>query len=124
MIESYIAYRASWDNVDKDWSNGWQTPITISNADTDSGYNLKYQLISQPVLDTDNDRFYISWSHWKDGTNGDTVSFAYLDNTNTPSSSVDVPSSLGTHSYAPTFDISYDSTQDLLYISYLESTTN
>lgn len=121
---SILAYRASWNISSSDWSGGWQSPVTVGSFDNSSGYNLKYQLITKPVLDSLNDRLYVGWPRWKDNTSGDTVSIAYLDSANSASSIFDVYSANGTHSYAPTMDISYDSSLGKLYISYIESTTN
>ena len=89
-----------------------------------SGYSLKYELVTKPVLDTINDRFYVGWARWKDGGDGDTVSMAYLDDDDVPSATVDAYASLGTHAYAPTIDIAYDVDQDFVYVAYVESTTN
>jgi hypothetical protein len=119
-----LAYSAQWNSTNKNWSGGWQSPITVGAMNTASGYNLKMQLISKPVLDTQNDRLYIGWARWKDNTAGDTVSIAYLDSTNTPSTTIDVYSANGTHTYAPTFDLAYDSVFSNVYISFIESTTN
>jgi hypothetical protein len=119
-----LAYRATWKAASGDWGNGWTAIGQVGAMDTSSGYNLKYQLITKPVLDSTNDRLYIGWARWKDGTNGDTVSIAYLNATDAASSTIDVYSALGTHSYAPTLDIAYDSTMDKLYVAYIESTTN
>jgi hypothetical protein len=124
VSDTILAYRGIWDSVDKDWSGGWQSPVTLATVDTSSGYTLKYQLITKPVIDITNDRLYVGWAHWKDGVNGDTVSFGYLNSTDTASTPVDVYSALGTHSYAPTVDISYDDKQDYIYVSYIQSTTN
>jgi hypothetical protein len=120
-----LSYRAAWNSGAGDWSTGWQTPVVVGQVNTTGGgYTLKYQLITKPVLDTTNDRLYIGWPRWKDNTFGDTVSIAYLDTSDTPSSVIDVYNANGTHSYAPTLDIAYDQTLDKIYISYVESTTN
>ncbi len=122
--EQIRSYRAAWDSVDTDWSGGWQTAIVVGNMEHSSGYNLKYELITKPVLDTVNDRLYVGWARWKDGGDGDTVSIAYLDDDDVPSATVDAYASLGTHAYAPTIDIAYDVDQDFVYVAYVESTTN
>jgi hypothetical protein len=122
--DSILAYRADWNSASSNWSDGWQSPVTLGAFDTSLGYSLKDQLITKPVLDTTNDRLYVGWARWKDVTNGDTASMAYLSSTNSASSTIDLYSALGTHSYAPTLDIAYDATQDLVYGSYLLSTTN
>lgn len=120
-----ISYRASWNSGSKNWSNGWQSPVVVGQLNNGGGgYNLKFQLLTQPVLDSANDRLYIGWPRWKDNTSGDTNSIAYLNTSDTPSSTIDVYSANGTHSYAPTLDLSYDSTSEKIYISYVESTTN
>ncbi len=123
-IDQIRAYRASWKSSSGDWSNGWTSIGQVGAMDTTSGYNLKHQLITKPVLDSTNDRLYIGWARWKDGTNGDTVSIAYLNSADSVSSTMDIYSALGTHSYAPTLDIAYDSTMDSLYVAYIQSTTN
>lgn len=120
-----LAYRGIWDSVDKDWSGGFQAPVVMGQVNNGAGGNtLKFQLITKPVLDETNDRLYIGWPRWKAGGEGDTVSFAYLDSTDTASSVTDVYSANGTHSYAPTLDIAFDNTRQELYVSYIESTTN
>ena len=119
-----LAYRAIWDDANNDWRGGFQSPVTVGAMDVSSGYNLKEQLITKPVLDTANDRLYVGWARWKDGTNGDTVSIAYLNSSDAASSTFDAYSALGTHAYAPTIDIAYDSTLGSVYASYITSTTN
>lgn len=121
---SILSYRAAWNSSSLDFSNGWQSPVTVGSFDNSSGYSLKYQLITKPVLDSTNDRLYVGWPRWKDGTSGDTDSIAYLDSSNNASSTFNVYSANGTHSYAPTMDIAYDATLDQVYIAYIESTTN
>lgn len=124
-VSRLLAYRGVWDSVDKDWSGGFQSPVTVGQVNNGAGgYSLKFQLITKPVIDETNDRLYIGWARWKTGGDGDTVSFAYLDSTDTASSVFDAYASLGTHSYAPTLDIAFDDTRDEFYISYVESTTN
>jgi|GEM_PF-1093696 len=120
-----LAYRGVWSSGSTNWSGGWQSPVTMGQVNnTGGGYNLKYQLISKPVLDSTNDRLYIAWARWKDGVNGDTVSMGYLNSSDTASSVIDVYSALGTHAYAPTIDIAYDATMNQIYAAYIESTTN
>ncbi|MDQ5981641.1 MAG: hypothetical protein QG570_391, partial [Patescibacteria group bacterium] len=121
---SVLAYRGVWDSVDKDWSGGFQSAITVGAMNVTSGYNLKDQLISKPVLDSTNDRLYVGWARWKTNGDGDTVSIAYLDSSDTASATFDAYSALGTHSYAPTLDIAYDQTLGDIYVSYILSTTN
>lgn len=122
--DNILAYRAIWDDTNNDWRGGFQSPVTVGSMDDSTGYSLKEQLISKPVLDVTNDRLYIGWARWKDISAGDTASIAYLNSTDTASSTIDVYSANGTHSYAPTLDIAYDSTLGEIYISYIESTTN
>ncbi len=122
--DAVLAYRAIWDSANKDWRGGFQSPVTVGSMDDSTGYSLKEQLITKPVLDSTHDRLYIGWARWKDVSAGDTVSIAYLNSSDTASSTVDIYSANGTHSYAPTLDIAYDSTLDEVYISYIESTTN
>ncbi len=120
-----LAYRMVWSSGSSNWSGGTTSLGTVGQINqSGGGYSLKYQLISKPVIDTTNDRLYIAWPRWKDGGDGDTVSFAYLDSSDNISSVTDVYSALGTHSYAPAMDISYDNTGQLLYIAYITSTTN
>jgi hypothetical protein len=120
-----VAYKASYNNGNLDWSGGWSGIGVVGQINNGSGgYSLKYQLISAPVLDTRNDRLYVGWARWKDNIYGDTWSIGYLDSSNNPSSTIDVYSAMGTHSFAPTGDIAYDSATGTLYISYIESTTN
>lgn len=119
------AYRGIWNTGSTNWSGGWQSPVTVGAMDNNSGgYSLKQQLITKPVLDTANDRLYVGWARWKTGGAGDTVSFAYLNSVDAVSSTVDVYSANGTHSYAPTLDVAFDDTLGLLYVAYIESTTN
>jgi hypothetical protein len=122
--QEVLAYRAIYDNTGHNWSGGWQTPITVGSMEVGTGYGSKWTLITKPVLDTGNDRLYIGWPRWKDAINGDTASFAYLDAVDIPSQTFDVYSALGPHAYAPTLDIAFDEQQGLLYLAYIESTTN
>lgn len=120
-----LAYRMAWNSGSSNWSGGTTSLGTVGQINqSGGGYNLKYQLISKPVIDTTNDRLYISWARWKNGGDGDTVSFASLDSSDNISSVTDVYSALGTHSYAPALDISYDNSGQQLYIAYITSTTN
>jgi len=122
--DEVLAYRATWSAGSGNWNGGWSSSISMGAMGTASGYSLKYQLITKPVLDSTNDRLYIGWARYKDVTSGDTVSIAYLNSSDTASATVDVYSANDTHSYAPTLDIAYDATQDLVYVSYVQSTTN
>lgn len=122
--DQLLGFRGTWNSGNHDWSGGWTSLGAIGAMDTTSGYNLKYQLVTKPVIDTINDRLYVGWARWKTGGEGDTVSIAYLDSADSASSTVDVYSANGTHGYAPTIDISYDSTLGLVYAAYIESTTN
>lgn len=121
---SVLSYRGIWNSTDKNWSGGFQSPITVGSMNTTSGYSLKEQLITKPVLDSTHDRLYVGWARWKTDGSGDTVSLAYLDSNDSPSSTFDAYSANGTHSYAPSLDIAYDQTLEQMYISYIESTTN
>ncbi len=122
--DEVLAYRAIWNSLNDDFSGGWQSPVIVGVANTLSGYNLKHQLLSKVVLDETNDRLYISFARWITGGDGDTVSFAYLDDTDTPSATYDVYSALGTHSYAPTMSVSFDAILGTFVVAYVESTTN
>ncbi len=120
-----LGYRMDWNAGSQNWSGGTTNLGTIGQMQSSLGGNtLKWQLLTKPVLDTTNDRLYIGWPRWKAGGDGDTVSFASLDSSDTVSSTVDVYSALGAHSYAPTIDLAYDNTGNKLYISYVTSTTN
>ena len=122
--DEIFSYRGVWNTGSSDWSSGWQSPVTVGAADNSGGYSLKYQLLSKAVLDAATDKLYISWARWKGGGDGDTVSLASLDSTDTPSALVDVYAALGTHSYAPTMGLAFDSTLGQAVIAYIESTTN
>ncbi len=122
--DQLLAYRATWNSGSTNWSGGWAQVGVMGAMDTSSGYTLKYQLVTKPVLDTTNDKLYVGWARWKDGTNGDTVSMASLNSSDAISSTVDIYSALGTHAYAPTIDLAYDDKQDYIYASYIQSTTN
>lgn len=119
-----FARRAIWNGTNSNWSGGWQASISVGEFNASAGYNLKDELLTKPVIDVANDRLYIGWARWVTGGAGDTVSFAYLDASDTPSATYDVYSSNGVHSYAPTIDIAYDELNATLYASYIESTTN
>src|SRR4029079_7024788 len=82
-------YRAAWNSGSTNWSGGWQSPVVVGNADSTSGYGSKAQLLTRPILDTIHDRLYVGWARWKDNTAGDTASIAYLDTSDSPSSTVD-----------------------------------
>jgi hypothetical protein len=125
-VNSYKWRRLPWNSGSSNWNNTFTTPATISpsrRAGTDTGYSLKAQLITKPVEDKINDRVYISWANWKDDTAGDTVSYAYVDSSDTLSSVVDVYSAGGAHSYAPSMDIVFDQGRSVLAVSYIKTST-
>ncbi len=119
-----VSYRGIWNSGSTNWSGGYTAALPIGSMNVTAGYSLKEQLLTKPVLDPATDRLYVGWARWKNITDGDTVSVAYLDSNDSPSATFDVYSALGQHSYAPTIDIAFDETQSLLYVAYLESTTN
>lgn len=118
--------RASWNSGASDWSTGLGVEVLVSNtqrAGTDTGYNLKHQLITQPAFDSTNDRVWVGFSSWKSNASGDTWGAKYVDASDVASGYVDAYSVGGAHSFAPTGDIVFDVTSGKLVTSYAKTTT-
>ena len=120
--------RLRWNAQLNNWSAGI-TPATIitaqQRAGNDTGYSLKQQLGSRPAEDPANDRVYFGFASWKDDSSGDTWSFVYADAKNGDALSpiVDVYSAAGSHSYAPTGDITFDAPSGRLVVAYIKTQT-
>ncbi len=116
--------RATWNSSTNDWNSSLTPSVVIAKVvreGKDSGYNLKYQLGSKPVEDSVNDRVYFGFASWKDDSSGDTWSHIYIDNNDTLSPIVDAYSAGGSHSYAPTGDLVFDSSTGLIVSAYLKT---
>ncbi len=114
--------RAAWKQVDLKWSNGLSSTQIVCNVQrlgTDIGYDLKGQLGSKLVVDS-NSNVYFAFPNWKNNTDGDTWSYIYIDSNDVLSSIVDVYSAGGAHSYASSGDITYITN---LIVSYTKTTT-
>lgn len=117
------ATRRSIRNAAVTW-NSLGAPVTITNvqrAGTDTGYTLKNQLVSQQ-----SERagvVYIGLATWKSNADGDTWGVYAIAADDTLSTSVDIYSAGGAHSYAPTGDCAYDSTANRIVVTYEQTTT-
>lgn len=119
--------RMRWASATNNWATGVATAVTLSNllvAGTDTGYSLKYQLMSQISEDTTSGRMILGYAVWLSNVSGDTWSFSTIDDaTDNPSSRVDVYSAGGAHTYAPVGDLFYDATSDRTIVSYQKQDT-
>jgi hypothetical protein len=102
---------SSWNSL------GAETLLfNIAISGTDTGYNLKRQLISKIIqIDTD---VYFALPVWGSNVLGDTVRIVKVTSDGNVST-VDVYSANGIHSYAPTLDLSQDNGR--LLVSYLKT---
>lgn len=104
--------------------NSFSTQATVTNvqrAGTDTGYSLKNQLISQ--LTEASGVTFVGLATWKSDADGDTWGVYAIAADDSLSTSVDVYSAGGAHSYAPTGDCAYDATAARLVVTYEETTT-
>jgi hypothetical protein len=119
---AYQWVRLRYNSGASNWSTGLSTPVAITNvqrAGSDTGYTLKYQLISNIVEDGGGNA-YVGLATWN---SGDTWGYArILDGTETVAL-VDAYNAGGVHSYAPTGHIAYDPASGLLLVSYVKTTT-
>jgi hypothetical protein len=119
--------RLRWNAAASDWSSGLSDTITlldgIARAGSDTGYGLKYQLLSKPVHDAARDRVCLGFASWKDDRAGDTWSFRCVDGAGALGPLVDVYSAGGAHSFAPTGDIALDPLSGYLLVSYIATST-
>lgn len=120
--------RLQWNSGASDWTTGQTATQTLSNtviAGSDTGYSLKYQLLTKWAEDTTNDRMYIGFPIWLSNGSGDTVSFRSVDASSSDAlgTRVDVYSAGGSHSFAPCIDIMFDNTAHQLVVSYIKTTT-
>lgn len=117
--------RMRWNSGSNDWSTGLSSTVTIlaslQRGGTDTGYSLKYQLHTTPHFDTQEDQVWVGFASWLDNANGDTWSIVPIDNTDTVGTIIDVYSAGGTHSFAPTGDLMYDSVSGQMIVTYLTS---
>jgi hypothetical protein len=117
--------RLPWDSGAADWSNTIVS-VTLDNvliAGTDTGYSLKYQLVSQISEDVINDRVWVGYALWLSDAAGDTWAARYVDTSDTASSRVVVYSAGGAHSYAPVGDLVADPLTGYVAISYAKTST-
>lgn len=111
-------------------TNNWGAPTApvlvtaTTRAGTNTGSTQQYQVLTRPSEDATHDRVYIGCVNWKDNTNGDTFSFAYVDTSDVASALVDVYSCGGIFTptlYALTGQIGWDSTSGTLFCTYIHS---
>jgi len=117
------ATKRSVRNAAVTW-NSFGSPVTLTNvqrAGTDTGYNLKAQLISQ--LSERAGVVFVGLATWKANATGDTWGVYVIAADDSLSTSVDVYSAGGAHSYAPTGDVAYDSTSGRIVVTYDQTTT-
>lgn len=115
--------RRSVQNAANTW-NSLSAPVSLSNvqrAGTDTGYSLKNQLISQQSEKSG--VVYVGLATWKDNTLGDTWGIYQIAANDSLTTSGDVYSANGAHSYAPTGDCAYDATADRLVVTYEQTAT-
>jgi len=122
--------RLRWNAGSNNWSTGITTATTLTllqRAGADAlGYNLKFQLLTEPREDTARDKIWIGVCTYKDNTNRDTWGYVGVNcATDAAIAPIDVYSA-GTHSdRVDKFidgDISVDSTTGWVAVSYLNLT--
>jgi hypothetical protein len=120
---SGYATRRSVKSAAVTW-NSLASAVSVSamqRAGTDTGYSLKQQLISQQ-----SERagvVFVGLATWKANATGDTWGVYAIAANDSLSTSVDVYSAGGAHSYAPTGDCAYDSTANRIVVTYDQTTT-
>jgi hypothetical protein len=122
---AYKWVRMRYNSGSSNWSTGLSTPVAIANiqrAGTDTGYSLKYQILSNIVEDASGNCF-IGIATWKDNTSGDTWGYAQILDSAETVALADAYSAGGAHSYAPTGHIAYDPAKGLLVVSYIKTST-
>jgi len=116
-----LRYNAGANN----WSTGLSTPIQltlIQRAGTDTGYVLKFQLLTN-ICEDGNGNCYVGCATWKANATGDTWGYAQITDGAEAVTLVDVYSAGGAHSYAPTGHIAYDPAKNILLASYIKTTS-
>jgi len=122
--------RLRWNAGSNNWSTGITAATTLINwqrAGTDNlGYNLKYQLLTEPREDTARDKIWLGCCTYKDNTNRDTWGYVGVNcATDAAIAPIDVYSA-GTHSdRVDKFidgDISVDASTGWVAVSYLNLT--
>lgn len=109
--------RLEWTG--SNWSGSSTSRVTFGgDVNNAQGYSLKHELLSKPVYDDVNDRVYVGIARWLDNTNGDTQSLFYIDSSDAPVLGANVYSAGGAHCLYPTFDLMYDSVDNLVYFFY------
>lgn len=131
---SVYVNRATWSAANADWRTGLAsalandaglTTITgISRAGSDTGYSLKYQLVSKLAYDPTNDALWVGFGTWKDNTDGDTWSIASI-NASDAATLIDVykagaANTDGARDIFVTGDVSYDATSGLIVVAYTD----
>lgn len=115
--------RRSIKNAAVTW-NSLGSPVSLTNvqrAGTDTGYSLKNQLISQQSERSG--IVFVGLATWKANATGDTWGVYAIATNDALSTSVDVYSAGGAHSYAPTGDCAYDTTANRIVVTYEQTTT-
>ncbi len=122
-VPNAYATRRSVRNAAVTWST-LSSPVTVSamqRGGTDTGYALKNQLISQ--LSERSGITFVGLATWKSNAAGDTWGVYAIAANDALSTSTDVYSAGGAHSYAPTGDCAYDSTAGRIVVTYDQTTT-
>jgi hypothetical protein len=125
---AYKWLRVTWNAGSSNWSGGLGTATTIYNvtrSGSDTGYNLKFQLISAPSEDAAG-TMYVGLASWNGNTNGDTWGGARVDSSGTLTT-FDIhawsgSSAGGSPSLYPTGDLAIDTTSGLLVATYITQT--
>lgn len=121
MAGNWAFRRATWDGSAWSALTPAATLSAVKRSGTDTGYARKGELLSKAVQDSAGN-IYVGLATWKEDASGDTWAYAQI----TPADSValvDVYSASGTHSYAPTGDLTYDTASGCLVVSYIKTTT-
>lgn len=118
---SWAYKRSVWGTTSWTSLSGATTITNVQRAGTDTGYALKNQLVSQ-ITEDSTGNVYVGLANWKSNALGDTWT-AYKITSADVVSSVDIYSSGGAHSYAPTGDVAYDSVSGRVIVTYEQTTT-
>ena len=113
--------RFRWNGATNDWTTGLSAAVIIQamvGSGSDSGYNLKYQLITQCAEDTANDRVYVGAPYWRSNAFGDSDFVSYINAAGAAVRFAEVYQANGAHVYAPTLDMSFDQSGQAVFVTY------
>ncbi len=111
--------RIQWDRSTNNWQRGLTPSVIVApmiEGGTDRGYTLKNQLGTTIVEDERTDHVFVGFAAWR-GFRGDTWAFAQIDASDVVTL-VEAYNAGGSHSYAPTGDIAFDSRHQRLIVAY------